>query len=127
MDGMAIVAHGKRSRASEIRDCKPVGWICWRYADVGQHDNQATRAAFEAMDADAELRDHLYRRGIRQCIDVTYALTQRQTIWEYAPRSRAAEDFDAFIRFVCGEDAVGRDAAQGEIRDTPEQKAQTHV
>jgi len=87
----------------------------------------ATRAAFEAMDADAEFRDHLYRRGIRQCIDVTYALTQRQTIWEYAPRSRAAEDFDAFIRFVCGEDAVGRDAAQGEIRGTLEQKTQTHV
>jgi cellulose biosynthesis protein BcsQ len=60
----------------------------------------ATRAAFEALEADSEMRDRLYRRGIRQCIDVTYALTQRQTIWEYAPRSRAADDFDAFVQFV---------------------------
>ena len=58
------------------------------------------------------MRDALYRRGIRQCIDVTYALTQRQTIWEYAPRSRAAEDYDAFVRFVAG--GASRDTRAGE-------------
>jgi len=60
----------------------------------------ATRAAFEALEDDPEMREHLYRPGIRQCIDVTYALTQRQTIWEYAPRSLAAEDYTELVRVV---------------------------
>ena len=38
--------------------------------------------------------------GIRQCIDLNYATSQRQTIWEYAPRSRAAEDYSRFLDFV---------------------------
>ncbi len=54
------------------------------------------------VNTDPEMGARLYRRGIRQCIDVTYALTQRHTIWEYAPRSRAAEDYDAFVEFVAG-------------------------
>ena len=132
MDGMAIV--GARQTLAGIREIREL-WPDRRLdllavlpTSVNTTTN-ATRAAFEAMDADPELRDHLYRRGIRQCIDVTYALTQRQTIWEYAPRSRAAEDFDAFIGFVCGpsaEDAAGHDA-QGAGRGTSEQKNQTHV
>jgi chromosome partitioning protein len=132
MDGMAIV--GARQTLAGIREIREL-WPDRRLdllavlpTSVNTTTN-ATRAAFEAMDADPELRDHLYRRGIRQCIDVTYALTQRQTIWEYAPRSRAAEDFDAFIGFVCGpgaDDAAGHDA-QGAGRGTSEQKNQTHV
>jgi hypothetical protein len=40
--------------------------------------------------------------GIRQCIDLNYATASAQTIWEYAPRSRAAEDYTALIEFVAG-------------------------
>ena len=61
----------------------------------------------------------LYRRGIRQCIDVTYALTQRQTVWEYAPRSRAAEDYDAFVEFVAG--GAQADAAVESSAPRPQQ------
>ncbi len=60
----------------------------------------ATRKTFEALEADRQIAAKLYRRGIRQCLDLTYATARRQTIWEYAPRSRAAEDFDSFIAFV---------------------------
>jgi chromosome partitioning protein len=60
----------------------------------------ATRAAFDVFESDPELSPRLYRPGIRQCIDVTYAFTQQQTIWEFAPRSRAAEDYSAFVRFI---------------------------
>jgi chromosome partitioning protein len=63
----------------------------------------ATRAALAALEADPQLRDHLYRRGIRQCIDLTYAIARQQTIWEYAPKSRAAEDYAAFVDFVVQE------------------------
>jgi len=130
MDGMAIIgARQTLAGIHEIRELWPdrrLDLLAVLPTSVNTTTN-ATRAAFEAMDADAELRDHLYRRGIRQCIDLTYALTQRQTIWEYAPRSRAAEDFDAFIRFVCGEDRSSVDAVEGEVRATSEQKAQTHV
>ncbi len=103
MDGMAIVgARQTLAGIHEIRDlwpARPLNLLAVLPTSVNTATN-ATRAAFEALDADPEMRDRLYRRGIRQCIDVTYALTQRQTIWEYAPRSRAAEDFDAFVGFV---------------------------
>ena len=76
----------------------------------------ATRAALDALEHDPALSERLYRRGIRQCIDVTYALAQGQTVWEYAPKSRAAEDYDAFIGFVTGGAArhAGRPATTGE-------------
>jgi chromosome partitioning protein len=60
----------------------------------------ATRAAIAALDADAEMRPRVFRAGIRQCIDLTYAAAARQTIWEYAPKSRAAEDYAALVAFV---------------------------
>jgi chromosome partitioning protein len=103
MDGMAIL--GARQTLAGIREIREL----WpdRRLDVLAilptsvvTTTNATRAAFEAFDEDPELRDKLYRPGIRQCIDVTYAITQRQTIWEYAPRSRGAEDYSAFVRFV---------------------------
>ena len=54
-------------------------------------------------------------RGIRQCIDLTYAAAAQQTIWEYAPRSRAAEDYDALVRFVDpGAHAATRDTGAGD-------------
>ena len=81
----------------------------------------ATRAAFEALGDDPELRDRLYRRGIRQCIDVTYAITQRQTIWEYAPRSRATDDYDAFVHFVQGDNGN----SEHPDRDAKIEKVQT--
>ena len=60
----------------------------------------ATRAALESLERDHLLSEALYRPGIRQCIDLTYAAANRQTIWESAPRSRAAEDYTAFLDFV---------------------------
>ncbi len=60
----------------------------------------ATRAAFEALERDPLMGAAVYRPGIRQCIDLNYATAQRQTIWEYSPRSRAAEDYTRFVEFV---------------------------
>jgi chromosome partitioning protein len=60
----------------------------------------ATRAALIALERDHLLSEALYRPGIRQCIDLTYAGANHQTIWEYAPRSRAAEDYTMFLDFV---------------------------
>jgi hypothetical protein len=76
------------------------------------------------VDGDPELKEHFYRRGIRQCIDVTYAITQRQTIWEYAPRSRAAEDYDAFVEFVGGAEDTSPEHTE---RDAKIEKTQTVV
>jgi cellulose biosynthesis protein BcsQ len=81
---------------------------------VGVNSTNATRAAFDALDGDPCMAGRLYRRGIRQCIDVTYALTQRQTIWEYAPRSRAAEDYDAFVEYI------GAGARRADVAAQPE-------
>jgi chromosome partitioning protein len=109
MDGMAIIGvHQTLAGIHEIRELWPdrrLALLAVLPTAVNGATN-ATRAAFDALDEDPEIGARLYRPGIRQCIDVTYALTQRQTIWEYAPRSRAAEDYEAFVRFAVGGDDV---------------------
>ena len=121
MDVMAIVgARQTLDGVHEIRELWPdrrLDLLAVLPTAVNGTTN-ATRAAFDAFDQDTELRDHLYRRGIRQCIDLTYALAQRQTIWEYAPKSRAAEDYAAFVRAI-----AGRDAREAGGYDQPEEEA----
>jgi cellulose biosynthesis protein BcsQ len=53
-----------------------------------------------ALEADEEMSERLFKQGIRQCIDLTYAAASRQTIWEYAPQSRAAYDYNALLAFL---------------------------
>jgi cellulose biosynthesis protein BcsQ len=75
----------------------------------------AARATLEALDSDDRMRDHVFRPGIRQCLDLTYAAAQGQTIWEYAPRSRAAEDYAtlvATLREQRPEQGAGIDGSQ---------------
>ncbi|HSL23763.1 MAG TPA: AAA family ATPase [Vicinamibacterales bacterium] len=113
MEGMAIVgARQTLAGVHEIRELwpdRPLELLAVVPTCVNAATN-ATRAAFDVLDSDPEMGARFYRRGIRQCIDVTYAIAQRQTIWEYAPRSRAAEDYDAFVAFVAG----GADTRTGE-------------
>jgi hypothetical protein len=56
-----------------------------------------------ALAADPRLAPFVFSRGIRQCLDLTYATAEGQTIWEYAPRSRAAEDFTALLDLLQGD------------------------
>lgn len=124
MDGLAIVgARQTLNGIHEIRELWPdrqLDLLAVLPTGVNGATN-ATRAAFDALDNDEEMRESLYRPGIRQCIDLTYAITARQTIWEYAPRSRAAEDYAAFVDFVA---AGRRRSAAGEAAFA---KSQTHV
>jgi chromosome partitioning protein len=62
----------------------------------------ASRATMQALAADVEMGPALFARGIRQCIDLTYAAAAHQTIWEYAPSSRAAEDYAALLDHLDG-------------------------
>ena len=59
--------------------------------------NHATRATLDALQRDAAIAGHVFEAGIRQCIDLNYATASHQTIWEYAPRSRAAEDYSRLV------------------------------
>ena len=73
----------------------------------------ATRATLAALEQDERMRDHLVRPGVRQCLDLTYAAAQGQTIWEYAPKSRAAEDYAALVEVARGERPVRREVSDG--------------
>jgi chromosome partitioning protein len=81
----------------------------------------ATRAAIEALERDPQMAPHLFLPGIRQCIDLNYATAQKSTIWEYAPRSRAAEDYNRFVDFV------ERPGVNGHFHDTREEQAPVHA
>src|SRR5262249_25769734 len=127
MDGMAIIGARQTLRGvQEIRDLWPdrrLDLLAVLPTAVNGATN-ATRGTFDVLEQDGEIRDRLYRPGIRQCIDVTYALTQRQTIWEYAARSRAAEDYSAFVQFIAGERRPRSDGA-GAADDPP--SIETHA
>ena len=122
MDGMAIVgARQTLAGINEIRELWPERRLeLLAVLPIGLNNTNATRAALDALDKDPLMAPRVYRRGIRQCIDLTYALTQRQTIWEYAPRSRAAEDYDAFAEFVAA-GAGARVEALGDAQPAPRQ------
>lgn len=112
MEGMAIVgARQTLAGVHEIRELWPdrqLDLLAVLPTSLNT-TTKAARAAFDVLDSDPEMGARLHRRGIRQCIDVTYAIAQRQTIWEYAPRSRAAEDYDDFVAFVAGRTGAGAD------------------
>ena len=103
MDLMAII--GARQTLNGIREVKDL-WPDRRLDLIAvlptfiNTATIATRGALEALEKDPEMGPQLFRGGIRQCIDLNYATAQHQTIWEYAPRGRGAEDYDRFVEFV---------------------------
>lgn len=59
----------------------------------------ASRATLDALRNDPRMCDVL-GDGIRQCIDLTYAMAAGQSIWDYAPQSRGASDYAALLEAV---------------------------
>ncbi|HZO55117.1 MAG TPA: hypothetical protein VFB63_20580, partial [Bryobacteraceae bacterium] len=66
----------------------------------------------EALEQDPQMGPFLCLPGIRQCIDLNYATSQRQTVWEYAPRSRGAEDYTRLLDFVTRQEQAGAHVIQ---------------
>jgi chromosome partitioning protein len=60
----------------------------------------AAKASVSALEADPDLGPALMQPGIRQCIDLVYAAAAHQTIWEYAPKSRAADDYRTLLAAI---------------------------
>jgi chromosome partitioning protein len=78
----------------------------------------ASRAVLESLAADPEMGGRLFSPGIRQCIDLTYAAAAHQTIWEYAPRSRAAEDYGALLDWLEARTDARENVRHGEVEET---------
>ena len=103
MDSLALV--GARQTLDGVREVRSL-WPDRRLTlsavvPTGVNpQTHAARAAMAALDADEEMSERLFKQGIRQCIDLTYAAASRQTIWEYAPQSRAADDYNALLAFL---------------------------
>jgi chromosome partitioning protein len=86
--------------------------------------NHATRATLEALERDPAIGRHVFHPGIRQCIDLSYATASQQTIWEYAPRSRAADDYSRLVDHI-ERGSSENSAARGDRYDAHEPTA-TH-
>ena len=67
-----------------------------------QASRVATRAAMAALEEDPEIKAALVRPGIRQCADLVHAMAARQPVYEFAPRSRAAAEYDQFVDRLSG-------------------------
>jgi chromosome partitioning protein len=117
MDLMALIgARQTLSGVVQVRDLWPerrldLLAVVPTFVHSGNH---ATRATLEAMELDAMIGPRLFHPGIRQCIDLNYATASHQTIWEYAPRSRAAGDYTTLVDFIgkSGSEAGEQHAAQ---------------
>jgi chromosome partitioning protein len=119
MDLMAII--GARQTLSGVTEVKEL-WPDRRLDLLAvlptftSSSNNATKAALEALERDPRMGERLFLPGIRQCIDLNYAASQRQTIWEYAPRSRAAEDYTRFVDFVEQPEQAGSHVSKEEVK-----------
>lgn len=78
----------------------------------------ATRLALEALSQDPRMAGCVCDPGIRQCLDLTYAAASGLTIWEYAPRSRAAEDYSALLSTLEGSRSGTSDARNAALAVT---------
>jgi len=111
MDLMAIIgARQTLAGVAQVRELWPerrleVLAVLPTFVNASTH---ASRAGLESLKQDALMGPHLFLPGIRQCIDLNYATAQHQTIWEYAPKSRAAEDYKRVVELVSApEDEYG--------------------
>ena len=103
MDRMAVMgAHHTLQGIREIRQVwpeHPLALLAVLPTAVSS-TTHAARATLGALRQDPEMEERLLARGVGQCIDLTYAMARQQTIWEYAPRSRGAQDYTALVDFV---------------------------
>ncbi|MGI8783481.1 MAG: ParA family protein [Acidobacteriota bacterium] len=119
MDLMAII--GARQTLNGVREVQEL-WPDRKLellAVLPTFVNAATNASsatMEALEKEPELGARLFRPGIRQCVDLTYSTARRQTIWEYAPRSRGAEDYNRFLDFIEGNAGLQEEAAHGKSK-----------
>jgi chromosome partitioning protein len=119
MDLMAIIgARQTLNGVAEVRDLWPDRRLelLAVVPTFTSASNNATKAALEALEQDPQMGERLFLPGIRQCIDLNYATSQRQTIWEYAPRSRAAEDYARFVDFITGEEQADAHDDKEEVK-----------
>jgi chromosome partitioning protein len=103
MDLMAVIgARQTLTGVSQVHELWPerrLDVLCVLPTFV-HSQTHATKATFEALESELASNVPVFKPGIRQCIDLNYATASAQTIWEYAPRSRAAEDYTALIDFI---------------------------
>jgi len=119
MDLMAIIgARQTLNGVAEVRDLWPDRRLelLAVVPTFTSASNNATKAALEALEQDPQMGGRLFLPGIRQCIDLNYATSQRQTIWEYSPRSRAAEDYTRFVDFITSEEQAGANDNKEEVK-----------
>jgi chromosome partitioning protein len=81
--------------------------------NLGTH---ASRATLDALQNDARMQAAVVP-GIRQCIDLTYAVASSQSIWEYAPASRAAADYTTLVDTLVNVETAKR-TPHGQIEKT---------
>lgn len=105
MDPLAVV--GARETLRGIREIRrlwpdrPLPLAAVLPVNV-QSSRVATRAAMAALAEDPEIAAALVAPGIRQCADLVHAMAARQPVWEFAPRSRAAGEYDRFVDRLVG-------------------------
>jgi cellulose biosynthesis protein BcsQ len=72
-----------------------------------------------ALQEDPDLGPYLLPLVIRQDVKLSYAAASKRSIWEYDPRTRAAEDYSKLVEYL-----MKRLGHEAEKIDTVEAKAE---
>lgn len=90
--------------------------------------NASTNGSKETMTAlqeDPDLAPYLLPLVIRQDVKLSYAAASKRSIWEYDPRTRAADDYSKLVEYLMkrlGNEEIA-DSVEGETGDVEEQAA----
>jgi chromosome partitioning protein len=72
-----------------------------------------SRETLAALAGDPDLAAYLLPVMIRQDVKLSYAAASKKSIWEYDPRSRAAEDYSRLVEFFLKD--VGHEVEEANI------------
>jgi chromosome partitioning protein len=79
-----------------------------------------SRETLAALKDDPDLGPYLMPLYIRQDVKVSYSAASKKSIWEYDPRTRAAEDYSRLVEFFLEGKEVDFFAAKEEADAVPE-------
>ena len=88
--------------------------------------NASTNGSKETMTAlqeDPDLAPYLLPLVIRQDVKLSYAAASKRSIWEYDPRTRAADDYSKLVEYLMkrlGNETEIADSVEGEAGDSEE-------
>lgn len=123
MDQMALIGAVQSlaglKRVLSVFDSPPLDIAV--LATMYNASTNGSRETMTALKSDPDLGPYVLPLFIRQDVKVSYSAASKKSIWEYDPRTRAAEDYSKLVDYILEEKAVSANAGSSEIGEVAAQ------